>query len=225
MATSTKIEPEPVIAAPPQPSRRIHPVAIFVLGILLGFFMLSASDLVNRPSIWNRLGGFITHRTTSIDLSSPSVVEKVRQLSRLETVDYSLDKIVSGERGNPYIPDFLIGDKLLLIAHGEVIAGVDLSQLKPGDVTVSGNSVRVQLPQPQILTTRIDNARTRIYSRSTGLLVAPDPNLESQVRQAAEQQIGQAALDDGILLKARQNARTSVAALLSGLGFHSVDVE
>jgi len=100
---------------------------------------------------------------------------KIRQLSRLETVDYSLDKIVSGERGNPYIPDFLIGDKLLLIAHGEVIAGVDLSQLKPGDVTVSGNSVRVRLPQPQILTTRIDNSRTRIYSRTTGLLVAPDP--------------------------------------------------
>jgi hypothetical protein len=81
------------------------------------------------------------------------------------------------------------------------------------------------LPQPQILTTRIDNSRTRIYSRTTGLLVAPDPNLESQVRQAAEQQIGQAALDDGILDKARQNARISVTALLSGLGFHSVDVE
>jgi len=218
----TYTEPVPVQR---QPSRRSHPVVIFILGILLGFLMLSASDRLGSPSIWSRLGGFITHRSTSIDLSSPSVVEKIRQLSRLETVDYSLDKIVSGERGNPYIPDFLIGDKLLLIAHGEVIAGVDLSQLKPGDVTVSGNSVRVRLPQPQILTTRIDNSRTRIYSRTTGLLVAPDPNLESQVRQAAEQQIGQAALDDGILDKARQNARISVTALLSGLGFHSVDVE
>jgi hypothetical protein len=225
MATSTKSEPETAIATPVQTSRRTHPIAIFILGILLGFLMLSASDQINRPSIWSRLGGFITHRSTSIDLSSPSVVEKIRQLSRLETVDYSLDKIVSGERGNPYIPDFLIGDKLLLVAHGEVIAGVDLSQLKPGDVTVSGNSVRVRLPQPQVLTTRIDNARTRIYSRSTGLLVAPDPNLESQVRQAAEQQIAQAALDDGILDKARQNARTSVTALLTGLGFHTVDVE
>jgi len=66
--------------------------------------------------------------------------------------------------------------------------------------------------------------RTRVYSRSTGLLVPTDPNLESEVRQTAEQQIAQAALDDGILEKARQNARNSVTALLYGLGFRTVDV-
>jgi hypothetical protein len=59
----------------------------------------------------------------------------------------------------------------------------------------------------------------------TGLLVAADPNLESEVRLAAEQQITQAALDDGILDKARANARTSVTALLYGLGFRTVDVQ
>ena len=159
------------------------------------------------------------------DVSSPAVVELIRQLSRLETVEYSLDKIVEGDRNNPYLPDFLVGDKLLLVAHGEVIAGIDLAQLKPGDVAVSGDSVRVRLPAPQILTTRIDNGRTRVYSRSTGLLTPADPNLESQARQTAEQQIAQAALDDGILEKARQNARASVTALLFGLGFRSVDVQ
>ena len=57
------------------------------------------------------------------------------------------------------------------------------------------------------------------------MLVNPDVNLESQVRQAAEQQMTQAALDDGILQKAHDNARTAVTALLNGLGFHKVDVE
>jgi hypothetical protein len=56
-------------------------------------------------------------------------------------------------------------------------------------------------------------------------LVATDPNLESEVRQTAEQQIAQAALEDGILEKAGQNARTSVTALLYGLGFRTVVVE
>jgi hypothetical protein len=83
----------------------------------------------------------------------------------------------------------------------------------------------VRLPAAQVLTTRIDNGRTRIYSRATGLLVPADPNLESEVRLAAEQQITQAALSDGVLDKARQNARASVSALLYGLGFHAVDVE
>jgi hypothetical protein len=94
-----------------------------------------------------------------------------------------------------------------------------------GDVSVHGDAVHVKLPATQILSTRIDNARTRVYSRITGLLVNTDPNLESEVRLAAEQQISQAALDDGILEKARQNGRTSVTALLYGLGFRTVQVE
>ena len=200
-------------------------IGTFAIGVVLCFLLLSGFALVARAGLWNRFAGYLTGRSTSIDVSSPSVVEKIHQLSRLETVVYSLDKIVEGERQSAYLPDFLAADKLLLVAHGEVIAGVDLGQLKSGDVTVRGEAVQVRLPAPQILTTRIDNGRTRVYSRTTGLLVATDPNLESEVRLTAEQQIAQAALDDGILDKARQNARTSVTALLYGLGFHKVDVQ
>jgi Na+-transporting methylmalonyl-CoA/oxaloacetate decarboxylase gamma subunit len=206
-------------------SRLSISIGTLAIGIVLCFLLLLGFALVARAGLWNRFAGYLTGRTTSIDVSSPSVVEKIHQLSRLETVVYSLDKIVEGGRQSAYLPDFLVGDKLLLVAHGEVIAGVDLGQLKPGDVTVKRDAVQVRLPAPQILTTRIDNGRTRVYSRTTGLLVATDPNLESEVRLTAEQQIAQAALDDGILDKARQNARTSVAALLYGLGFHTVDVQ
>jgi len=200
-------------------------LSVLVVGIVLGFLLLSAFAHVARAGLWNRFASYVTGRTTTIDVSSPAVVEKIRQLSRLETVVYSLDKIVEGERQSDYLPGFLAGDKLLLVAHGEVIAGVDLGQLKASDVSVKGDAVQVRLPAPQVLTTRIDNGRTRVYSRTTGLLVAADPNLESEVRLAAEQQIAQAALDDGILDKARQNARTSVTALLYGLGFRTVDVQ
>jgi hypothetical protein len=195
------------------------------VGILLGFLLLLAFAHVAKTGLWNRFAGYVTGRSTSIDVSSTAVVEKIRQLSRLESVVYSLDKIVEGERQNAYLPDFLVADKLLLVAHGEVIAGVDLSQLKPGDVFVKGDAVHVRLPAPQVLSTSLDNGRTKVYSRTTGLLVNADSNLESQVRLAAEQQITQAALSDGILDKAKQNARTSVAALLSALGFHTVDVQ
>jgi hypothetical protein len=81
------------------------------------------------------------------------------------------------------------------------------------------------LPAAQILVTRIDNARSRVYERTTGVLVPPDPNLESQVRQAAEQQITQSAQDDKILDKARDNARVTVTGLLYALGFKRVDVQ
>jgi hypothetical protein len=192
-----------------------------IIGIVLGFLLFASLALAVHAGFWSR----ITGRATTVDVSSPSVVEKIRQLSRLETVVYSLDKIVEGQRQSTWAPDFLVGDKLLLVANGEVIAGVDLGQLKPGDVWVHGDAVLVRLPAAQVFTTRIDNAHTKVYSRTTGLLVNADPDLESQVRLAAEQQIGKAALDDGILDKARQNARTSVTALLYGLGFHTVDVQ
>jgi hypothetical protein len=202
--------------------RLIYLGAGIILLLLLAITMFSRAT---RGGLWDRVANIVTGRPLRFDVSSPTVVEMVRQLSRMETVEYSLDKIVEGERQNAYLPDFLVGDKLLLVAHGEVIAGIDLAQLKSGDVLVSGDSVQLQLPAAQILTTRIDNVRTRVYSRTTGLLVSSDPNLESSVRQTAEQQIAQAALDDGILEKARQNARTSVTALLYGLGFRTVVVK
>ena len=152
------------------------------------------------------------------------MVEKVRQLSRLETVEYSIDKIVKGERENLLLLNLLVGDKLLLIAHAEVIAGVDLSGLKAADLRVSGGSVRIVLPPPQIFSARLDNAHTRVYARDTGLLVGADPDLETKVREAAEQQIEQAAIADRILDKARVNARANVTSLLYALGFRTVDV-
>ena len=191
---------------------------------MLGLLTMMVISRVSQAWLWDRVAGLVTGRPVRFDVSSPTVVEMIRQLSRLETVEYSLDKIVEGERQSAYLPDFLGGDKLLLVAHGEVIAGIDLRQFKAGDLLINGDTVHVRLPAAQILTTRIDNGRTRVYSRMTGLLVSSDPNLESDVRQTAELQIAQAALDDRILEKARQNARASVTALLYGLRFRKVDV-
>ena len=138
-----------------------------------------------------------------ISVDQPTVVRQVRALQRMETVSYTMDKILSGERENPILPKFLAGDRLLLVAHGEVIAGLDLSKLQPSDVEVHGSSVSIRLPAAEIFTTRLDNAKTRVYSRDTGLFSTPDPNLEGEVREEAERQLQSSALEDGILKTAR----------------------
>jgi len=160
-----------------------------------------------------------------INVDQPTVVRQIRGLERLETVSYTMDKIVSGERENPILPQFLAGDRLLLVVHGEAIAGVDLSKLQPGDVGVHGNSVRVHLPQAEIFTTSLDNAKTKVYSRDTGLFSSPDPNLEGEVRQEAERQLRTAALDDGILKTADANARQTITNILKSLGFANVELD
>ena len=155
--------------------------------------------------------------------NQPTVVRQIQQLQRLETVRYTMDKIFSGERDSAYLPKFLVSDRLLLVVHGEVIGGVDLSKLQPSDVSVLGRTVTVHLPSPEILVTRVDNAKTRVYSRDTGLFSSPDPNLESEVRQDAERQLQQAAQQDGILKNAEDNARSALITILKGLGFERVE--
>ena len=158
-----------------------------------------------------------------IEVSQPVVVRQIQQLQRLETVRYTMDKIISGGHDNPYLPKFLVSDRLLLLVHGEVIGGVDLGKIAASDVTVNGKTVSVRLPEAEILVTRLDNSQTRVYSRDTGLFSAPDPNLESEVRQEAERQLQQAALQDGVLKAAGQNARETLTSILRGLGFERVE--
>ena len=58
-----------------------------------------------------------------------------------------------------------------------------------------------------------------VYDRQTGLLTKPDPNLETLVRQRAEQEILTAALEDGILEQAQTNAEAYLTRFFAALGF------
>ena len=193
-------------------------------GILIGLVAFVVFTHKAKSGVWDRLAAIVTGRGLTIDTSLPTVVNKIQRLQRLETVTYSLDKIVEGERQSPVLPDFLVGDKLLLVVQGSVVAGIDLSQLKTSDVHIDGRSIQVHLPASQIFVTSLDNTKTRVYSRTTGLLVPEDPNLESEVRAKAQEQIQLAALADGILVTASKNARATVTSMLLGLGFDNVTV-
>ena len=188
----------------------------------IGWVMLSRSS----GRAWlNHMWSAVTGRTLSLDVSQPTVVDRIQRLQRLETVVYTMDKLVTGAKENPIFPDFLAGDRLLMMVHGEVVAGIDFSNLKSGEVRLEGKNVHLRLPVSQVFSTRLDSAKTRVYSRQTGLLVPTDPNLETQVRQEAERQLQAAALADGILPTAQQNATATIRSLLQGLGFERVEFE
>jgi len=209
---------------------RVAVAIALVLGLFLGVILIGSLGTLllakhAGQTLMNRMWSAVTGRSLTIDVSQPTVVDRIQRLQRLETVVYTMDKIVSGTRETPFFPDFLAGDRILMLVHGEVVAGIDFSNLKPGEVKVDGKQVRLHLPAPQVFTTRLDSAKTRVYSRQTGLLVPSDPNLETQVRQEAEHQLLQAALADGILRTAQQNASTTITSLLQGLGFERIEFE
>jgi hypothetical protein len=191
------------------------------VGIVLGFAAGLVVGVVGAVAI-HRIDFFSIG--PRFDTSAPTVVRQVRSLQRLETVVYAMDKIVSGGYDNRFFPRMLAGDRLLLVVYGDVTAGIDLGGVDASAVRVDGRSVTLTLPAAQVFSTRIDNGKTRVYSRETGLFSRVDPDLESQVRKEAEGQVRQAALDGGILPAAAANASTTLTSFLKGLGFEQVDV-
>ena len=186
-------------------------------GFLVGLVVAGSGALLIR---WSGL----FHSGPTFDSSQPSVVHQIRELHRLETVVFAMDKIVSGGYENRYLPRMLAGDRLLLIVYGDVTAGVDLDRVETSSVNVEGRSVRLVLPPAEVFATRVDNQRTRVYSRETGLFSRVDPELETDVRREAERQVTQAALDGGILQTASTNAGATLKTFLQGLGFDRVEI-
>jgi hypothetical protein len=156
----------------------------------------------------------------------PPVITQIRELGRLETASYTVEKVLEGgvDQGNDLL-NLLLGNRLLFIAHGEVIAGVDLTDLRDEDVVVSDDrqSVTLRLPPARILTKRLDNEMSRVYDRSQGWLTKGDPELESRVRQEAERAVLMAACDGGILAQAELNAQRQVQILLLALEFRDIN--
>lgn len=194
-----------------------------LVGALLALLVVGTAVWVTTGSGLLRLMGISRGGGTVINVSQPTVVRHIQQLQRLETVNYTMDKIISGQWDNPYLPKFLIGDRLLLVVHGEVIGGIDLGKIQPGDVSVSGRTISLQIPAAELFSTRIDNGKTRLLA-GHGSFSSPDPNLESEVREEAERQLRQAALQDGVLKTAEQNAHHTLSSMLKGFGFDHVQI-
>lgn len=154
--------------------------------------------------------------------SSQTVIKELKALNRLETAQFTIEKVIDAGKSGNVFQQFLFGDKILLVAHGEVIAGIDFSKLENSNIKVDGTTVRLELPEPEILVTTLNNEETRVYDRKLGLLSKGDKDLEAVARSAAEKAIRQAACQGEILNQASSNARSQLTALLKALGFTTV---
>jgi len=118
------------------------------------------------------------------------------------------------------VPNALAGDELTFLATGDVIAGIDLSQLRPEDVwRTPDGAINMRLPPAQILVSRVDNEKSRVLTRKTGMLRRADVDLETRARQHAEENIRSEALKNGVLKIAADNGEKKMAELLRTLGF------
>ncbi len=150
-----------------------------------------------------------------------TVIREVRTLARLETIQYTIEKVVTADKGQGSL-EFLFGDELIFVAHGVVIAGVDLSKMDVGDLWWDSGTLYVNLPEAEIFIATLDNDKSYIYDRDRGIFTKGDIHLETAARQVAEDEIEKAALEDGILDVAALNAETYLYRLFRSLEISDV---
>ncbi len=184
--------------------------AIFAVIFILGLVFIYNFFKPKTPSPYN------------FNVSGTAVVKELKSLKRLETSSFTIEKVIDAGTNSNALKDFFFGDKLLLIAQGEVIAGFDLENLSQNDIKVDKGTLTLNLPKPNILVSRLDSEKTRVYDRKQGLLTQGDKDLESEARAQAEQLIKSAACAGGILNEASNNARTQLSALFKTMGFTTI---
>ena len=177
-------------------------LVIFAGGAWLGF-------TITR---WMKLGSGLHQANTA------TVIREVQTLSDLVTVKYELEKVVILEDVKWYGEN-----RVLLLAHGIVKAGIDLKRITPGDVAIAGKKISLRLPSPQITDAYLDDPKSQVIDHTTGLLRAFDKDLEQVARQNAVDDIRRAARADGILDEADKRARLELEVFLRQAGFEQVE--
>jgi len=191
-------------------------IALVTIALVTGAFLLARSPWAD--SLFEPRAG------------ADGIVQRVQSLSRLETTRYTIETVVTAdEQGFIDTPlgRLQIGsDRLLMIIHGRVIAGIDLEKLRPQDVAMSGDGKRltIKLPPVEIFGVDLDNDKTRVYSRETWLK-RPNPNLENEARQGGEAKILATACEDGVMLRATEDAQRAVGKFVGLLGLSAAAIE
>ena len=201
-------------------------IAFFVVSIYLIDSVNKTVNNIIKPVVDTNSGistqvAELLHPTPTIRPDPVTIIRAVQPLARLETIQYSVEKVITGETGQGIFKTF-VGDKLLFIAHGTVIAGVDLGKLTLDQVEERDGAMVITLPEAEIFIASLDNEQSYIYDRQTGIFSKGNPQLETEVRRAAEKEIETAAVNDGILDQAAQNAVTFLNEFLDSLGYDNV---
>lgn len=187
-------------------------VLVFGLGLLLGVFF---------PR-WAVRG------TTTKVYSTATILKQVQTLSQLVTVKYVMEKVEEFDAApNSTFGQWMVSitgePRVLLLAHGIVKAGIDLSKVRSDDLRVAEQKIVIKLPPPEITDAYLDEKLTRVIERQNGRFLPFDKDLEQTARQNAIDDIRRAARNTGILKDAEERAQAQLVHLCRELGFQEVE--
>lgn len=189
-------------------------LALVALALILGL-LIAAS-----------LAWLVVRRSSApVFAATPTVVQQIQSLNELVTVKYVLEKVVAYEDPKYFADLIPLGEnKLILLAHGVVKAGVNLSRLTNSDVVVSEGKITLTIPPATLTDAYLDEKHTQVLDRQTGLLRRFDKDMEKTARQHALSEIQRGARLSGIEREANTRAREQLTGFLRMLGYKEVEI-
>ena len=164
-----------------------------------------------------------TRAPTPTPTPTPILIDR-KELGKMVTIQYKLQTVsVVEEQDASWIVRLFGDNRVVLVAAGEVLAGVDMAQLAEEDIVVSGTAVKIVMPPSEILSVHLIPGESWVYDRKLNIL-KPNWQIELQAQQQAEASLREWSIENGILAQAEEVFTSRIEAFLRRLGFTEVTI-
>lgn len=152
---------------------------------------------------------------------TPSPTPKVvdwHELGYLTSIEFTTTTVIKLDKVRDWWPD----DTILLLAVGEIQAGIDMTQIKDTNIRIEGNKVKMVLPRATVTGVELIPSETQIIEKR-GLF--PSDGLEIEALDQARTQLKDWAVTQGNLMDlAEKFAKLQLENFLRQLGFEDVQI-
>ena len=155
--------------------------------------------------------------------SQQQQVLAIREMGELATTSFVVTKMV---KANDNLTWYKIGDrKILMSCEATIKAGVDLTQLQPGDVDIDGKSISLYLPAPKLIAFNIPPDKIKVEHQSIALLRSDFTSAErDDLLVQAENQIKKSLVSMGVFETTQKNTEQLLQPFLQQMGFEEVHI-
>jgi hypothetical protein len=183
--------------------KNLSPVKTIVYGIVL---------LVGIALLYK----WFSPSTDKIEVTSDVVLEKMEVLGKLELTKLTTKDVLEKKILKSYWVDWF-DEKILFIAVGEVAGCIDLTKVQEGDITITEETISIELPAPEICYAKLNHERSRIYDMKGDYLNLSTQKRIEEVYKLAESKIEGNAIELGIIEQTKTNAELIIKPLFETL--------
>ncbi|MBN1315936.1 MAG: DUF4230 domain-containing protein [Anaerolineales bacterium] len=169
-----------------------------------------------------------TRTPTPTPTSTPTPLPPLHweELGYLTSMEYTVTTVVEEEKKKSGIGGVLGSDRVILMAVGRVLLGVDLDKIEDSDVQIDGQSIELILPHASVISVELLPESSRIFESNKSWLFSEYAGLEMEAMETARSQIAwDAEHNQGMLELADTLARLQLTEFLRQVGFTDIEID